>query len=107
MIDMTPDERVIAAMDALVAENPDFVYNPPGLEYVYAKDGLPSCGIGHLLHRLGVKFRDLDTDYLGETWEIIEARTRISSELKQTLILFQVHQDNGLSWRRAWDEAKY
>lgn len=106
---MTPDERVIAEMDSLVASNPEFVYTgPEGFTYCRYTDeeGNPSCGIAQLLDRLGVKFSDLDE--LGvDAWPVIRERLGISLRVRTTLEEFHRNQDTLRSWGESWKNAKF
>lgn len=94
-------EKLIGTVREVVAERPDFVYEP-GAGCVYVHNGQPSCLLGHALWRLGLITADLSpmTNGLGITAGIPGLESLDQSELNW-LDLAQGEQDLGSDWAHA------
>lgn len=112
---MFTDKQVAQALKDIVEANPYYRYeSPDGEECYYMWNGAPSCGIGHLLHRLG-----LDAGRANELMMVSEGRRKdwdyiqhslpgVSLQLIYSLWEFQDMQDSTFvpyTWQEAYAEA--
>ena len=97
-------------------ERPEFVYeqdsSPGGRSCSYARDGQPSCIVGHALVRLGLSVGDLELfDELGDSGisEVVEASGHIfdedDPEATRKATVAQNQQDHGKPWGEATQGA--
>ena len=95
---------------------PEFVYeqdsSPGGRSCSYARDGQPSCIVGHALVRLGLSVGDLELfDELGDSGisEVVEASGHIfdedDPEATRKATVAQNQQDHGKPWGEATQGA--
>lgn len=115
-----PFDRVLATLEEVVAEKPDFVYVPPpashpdGPKCLYVAEGKPSCGVGVVLHRLGVPLEvlaHLDYDDCGagtaaSGLDDYENGCLVDTKAAKLLGEFQGQQDDGMPWQEALEWAK-
>src|SRR5690606_23503030 len=61
-------EQMLDALRQVVAERgPSYIYKPPGLFCKYERNGVPSCGVGVALAKLGVPVSVLtEMDFYGQ-----------------------------------------
>ena len=104
---------VLPVFEALVAENPKFVYTKPEGTRVcrYAWNGAPSCGVGQVLHKLGwsvKELEDLDAHLPSPIIGSLVNRNIIVADAKaaEVLRVFQLKQDAVYSWEESLLEAK-
>lgn len=107
------DEAIMTKLREVVAERPDFVYEPPdGSTCVYVKDGAPSCLVAQVLVPLGALLGPLaeaDTGTVPANGVRDVARTAgldISAEAGEALDNAQLAQDTGHYWRYALARAE-
>lgn len=96
-------EMVTPVLEALVAEfGEGYVYKEEvrkagrDAECLYQEDGKPSCIVGHVLYRLGVKY-DSEWEYWGARRVLGDA----PEEVKEGLSRAQGYQDCGKTWGEA------
>jgi hypothetical protein len=115
-IKVTP-EVVIRTLEELVAENPDHVYEPwrgsddDSMSCHYVRDQQPDCGIGQLLHRLGVPIETLlELEGHGASAVVPSCLDLggVEEELwiKKLCQSFQGRQDNSFTWAESLAYAK-
>jgi hypothetical protein len=104
--------RALALLREVVAERPDYVYEPPGSArrcvHVYA--GRPSCIAGHVLIRAGFSPHDLAiVDDRGDGAQSLPdhlGRSRVSDNAAKILRVAQSRQDAGDPWSAALRSAE-
>ena len=116
----TTDEEFIAALRAVVAENPDYVYRAPehmdmlgagACYYVHTsvvgdEEPTPGCVIGHVLHRLGVPLADLAKKEYRTADDVIDyLMPRVSEAVRWTAFRVQDEQDRFAPWGEALARA--
>lgn len=112
---MFTDKQVAQALKGIVEANPYYRYeSPDGEECYYLWNGAPSCGIGHLIHNLGLDASALDDAQAASVssrkdWELIqEMLPGVGGTLIGRLEHFQAMQDSTsvpYTWQEAYDEA--
>lgn len=102
------DDQVRDMLRTVVAENPDFVYEPPGgmdEDCKYVHDGAPSCLVGHVMSRLGFPLVEF-ARFEGQSPGQIDVALSISSRAADVLDIAQARQDVGESWGDALTAAE-
>lgn len=110
--DLLPHFRAIVA-----EEGEDFIYPMRTTEHgvigcYYSWDGAPDCGVGRVLHRIGLSVDDLRTmddmgEELGMLYSWLEQGHQIAFTAgAQTLMeWFQSWQDEGVPWGKSLQQA--
>jgi hypothetical protein len=106
-------ESALEALRAVVAEKVEgYVYPKVDGECLYSHNGKPSCGVGYVLHRLGV-----DVKALENTTSNTDRFDRVANKLRDLSVItitqsaidllqdFQDRQDWGLTWSEALSGA--
>ncbi|MGK5530882.1 hypothetical protein [Streptomyces sp. URMC 129] len=100
----TTDEEFLRVLQGVVAEQPDRVYERPGLmeSCLYLHGDEPGCLIGHVLLRLGVhadKVRAREGDAAGDVMR--DLLPLVSPDLRSDMDCVQQWQDGGTPWGQA------
>lgn len=101
-------QQLIEIVRAKAAENPDFIYSPPGGEdasCVYVHEGRPSCLIGHALWECGLIDGDFERRVGDNKQGFDDIAPMLGLELGQDelawLLGTQGAQDNSRPWGAA------
>ena len=97
------DDQVRDMLRTVVAENPDFIYEPPGgpdESCKYVHDDAPSCLVGHVMSRLGLPL-DILSAREGVSPVQIGGALGISARAADALTAAQDWQDQGETWSDA------
>jgi hypothetical protein len=106
--------RALQLLREIVAERPDYVYDPPGVgRCVYTYAGKPSCIVAHVLTRAGWPVQRLITldrrrPKLASVLAHLLPRylPGVSEEAAQILRAAQKNQDQDHPWRQALAAAE-
>ncbi len=109
MTDIITYESALEALKAVVAEKgEDYVYAWVDRNCLYTHNGKPSCGVGHVLHRLGVDIERFEgTTMNAQTFDRVAYNlndfsvTKITQSAIDLLREFQLQQDDGRTWGEA------
>lgn len=79
----------------------------------YHDEGEPSCGVGHVLHRIGVTIqtlRDMDADHntnIGDQYSRLARDYNITFDRGAMALMesFQDDQDQGINWGRCLEDG--
>lgn len=106
------DQQVSDTLKAVVAEQPEYVYakpaelkSPGNDRCLYVHGDKPGCGVGHVLHRLGVPLSFL-AEYEGVGASILAVRLDLPWRASVLLEHFQHAQDDGRPWVEALATAE-
>lgn len=101
-------QRLIAEVNRVASENPDFVYRAPGdrVSCVYVRNGAPSCLVGHGLWNtglIGAEFENLiqngiKINTMGVGGALIALGVELDPEEVELLECIQDDQDCGTPW---------
>ncbi len=112
MTDITYESALEALKAAVAEKGEDYVYAWVDYKCVYSHNGKPSCGVGHVLHRLGVDTEGFEhTTMNTKMFDSLAYRLRDLSVITITqsaidlLREFQNCQDEGRTWGEALDIA--
>lgn len=101
-------EAVEAVLRDVVAERPNFVYEPPDDspgDCKYVHGNAPGCLVGHVLHRMGVPLAELSAHEGESAGDVLRVLTDADEPAVNTLDTAQCVQDDGGYWSAALAEA--
>ena len=113
----TTDAEIVATLEAVVAENPGYVYEAPyqplddvSCYYVHSYedgDAAPGCVVGHVFHRLGVPLETLAAHESASAWDVVTTLIpEVGEDVAKLLDHVQGAQDYGEPWAVALETAR-